>query len=422
MKKMFLQEKTKKTIKKVVLAYKERRSEAITSLGFSEDEYKEKVASLRSKVFKDFEERLKTAKSNLANRGFIVHEVTNKKEAQTLLDKILDKKEKIIKAKTNTGREIGLESFLKRSGRQFSETDLGDYIADMFQSEDMHYVLPAIHITPEEISLKIKDRWQDDVVAEEESLTHYLCGKIRENILQADTGITGANFFTCDGEVLLLENEGNISLVSRLPKKHIIICGIDKITANVSDAVDLCQTAAIFGTGQRITQYVSIISGPSKTADIQNKLVVGAQGAQEVHLILIDNGRRRMIEEGFGDILRCINCGACINFCPVYHQIGSCYGGEKYIGSKGLVFSFFNDSLDEVVKKGNFKCTLCGNCLENCPMKIDLPDMVRKIRRIQSKRKNQTAQNTKMISTIDKFGNPFGKIDGQKTPDKLYCC
>lgn len=419
---MFLQEKTKKTIKKVVLAYKKRRSEAIADLGYSEDEYKEKVNLLRSKAFEDFEEKLNAAKNNLASRGFIVYEATNKEEAQKRLDKILDKKEKIIKAKTNTGREIELENFLKKSGRRFSETDLGDYIADMFQSEDMHYVLPAIHITPEEISSKIKGRWRDNVAAEEESLTHYLCGKIRQDILQADAGITGANFFTCSGEILLLENEGNISLVSRLPKKHIIICGIDKITANVSDAVELCRTAAIFGTGQKITQYVSIISGPSRTADIQNKLVVGAQGAQEVHLILIDNGRRQMIKKGFGDILRCINCGACINFCPVYHQIGSCYGGEKYVGSKGLVFSFFNDSLDEVVKKGNFKCTLCGNCLENCPMKINLPEMVRKIRRIQSKKKNQTAQNAEMISTIDKFGNPFGKIDDQKIPDKLYCC
>lgn len=222
--------------------------------------------------------------------------------------------------------------------------------------------------------------------------------------------------------MVLLENEGNISLVSRLPRKHIVICGIDKITESVEDAVKLCQTAAIFGTGQDITQYISIISGPSKTADIENKLVQGAQGAHEVHLILIDNKRREMIKKGFGDILRCINCGSCINFCPVYNQKGSRYGNGGYIGSKGIIFEAVQKGLKQAKEAGSHDCTLCGTCSKNCPMKIKLYKRVREIRTEQEKNGIQSLANQEMMDKIKKDGNPFDKKTDGKIPDKLYCC
>lgn len=420
---MFLSDKTKKTIASVVSGYKSRRASALADLKVDENEYKEKVSALRKKTFDNFEINLAIAKNNFEKNRFKIWEAENYAEAQKIIRTLLKDSKNIVKSKTNTGREIDLEKILKEAaGENFFETDLGDFIVEIFQSEDLHYVLPALHIEPEKITEKIKEKWGDEVKPDEEELTHYLCAKIRENILKAEIGITGANFFTQSGEVILLENEGNISLISRLPKKHIIICGIDKLVDNAATAVELCQTAAIFGTGQKTAQYVSIISGPSKTADIQNKLILGAQGAREVHIMLIDNGRRKMIEDGFSDILRCINCGACINFCPVYHQIGAEYGGEKYIGSKGIVMAAFNEDLKNAEKKGSFKCTFCGNCFENCPMKINLPEMVRKIRTKQKNNNLQSEQNKEMMKKIDEFGNPFGKIDGKNPPDKLYCC
>ena len=131
-----------------------------------------------------------------------------------------------------------------------------------------------------------------------------------------------------------------------------------------------------------------------------------------------------MLRQGFEDLWRCINCGACINFCPVYHQLGKQYGGEKYIGSKGIIKSVFNNetSLKKAKENGSYKCTFCGNCYENCPMGINLPMLVRKVREKQNRNNFQTEQNKQMLEKIKKGGNPFGKISDEKTPDKLYCC
>ncbi len=418
----FLDQETKKSIKNTVFNYGQKRMKVLEDMGITLEEYKEKMTKIRQKAFDNFEEDIKIAKENLKQNGFNVYEASDTEKAQEILKDILKDTERIVKTKTNTGREIEIEKVLQ--DHNCSETDLGDFINELLRESDMHYVLPALHIAPEKIKEKIKEVYGDEIVANPEELTHYLCKKIREKILMADVGITGANFFTQSGQVILLENEGNISLVSRLPKKHIIICGIDKLTKTIEDATQLCQTAAIFGTGQKITQYISIISGPSKTADIQNKLVQGAQGAEEVSIILIDNGRREMLEEGFGDLWRCINCGACINFCPIYHQLGKEYGGSEYIGSKGIIKSAFNGkkSLEKAKKNGSYKCTFCDSCYKNCPMSINLPKAVRNIRKRQNENNLQTEQNKQMLEKIKKEGNPFGKVSDEKTPDKLYCC
>jgi len=417
----YLKKTSQNVIKKAVSSGAENRRKFFDIRKIDEKEYKDRMTEIRKKPFENFEKNLKTAKKNFEKRGFQVHEAMDAKGARKILNKIIKDDKKIISAKTNTGREIEIKKIAQK--KNWSETDLGDFIVKMFQESDEHFVLPAIHLSAEEISKKIKQKYKDDVGVDPEKLTHYLCQKIREKILEAEVGITGANFFTQDGQVVLLENEGNISLVSRLPKKHVVICGIDKIAHSAHDAMKLCQTAALFGTGQDITQYVSVISGPSKTADIENQLVLGAQGAHEVHVILVDNGRREMIKQGFGDILRCINCGSCINFCPVYNQKGSGYGNEGYIGSKGIVFEAIQKGLKQAQKAGSHNCSLCGICSKNCPMKIKLYKMVRKIRTEQEKNGVQSAANKEMLTKIKKDGNPFGKKnDSDKLPDKLYCC
>lgn len=416
----YFEDKTRVSIQKVIADSRAKRAAVFSELGIEEEEYKEEMTNIRKKVFENFEENLKEAEDNLKKRGFILHNAKKSSDIKGILKEVLKDSKVIARAKTNTGREIGLDELLKDF--ESFETDLGDFIVELFHEEDQHYVLPAIHINKEKISKKIKEIFHDDIEADPTKLTHYLCGKIRERILKADTGITGANFVTKRGQIVLLENEGNISLVSRLPQKHIVFVGIDKLVETVEDATKLCRAAAMFGTGQDITQYISIISGPSKTADIENELVMGAQGAKEVHVILIDNMRREMMEKGFGDMLRCINCGSCINFCPVYHQEGNKFGGGKYIGAKGIILSAFRESLDSSNEKGCFDCMLCGSCYVNCPMKIRLPKMIREIRQMQQKEGNQTKANKEMIGNVERNGNPFGEVSDDEIPDKLYCC
>lgn len=416
----FFEDKTKISIQKVIADSRTKRATVLDGLGVEEEKYKKEVTDIRKKSFENFEENIKEAEANLKKRGFIVHNAKKATDIREILEDVLKDSKVIARAKTNTGREIDLDDLLKDF--ESFETDLGDFIVELFQEEDQHYVLPAIHLDAEKIAKKIKEVFHEEIEADPTKLTHYLCGKIRERILTADTGITGANFITKQGQIVLLENEGNISLVSRLPQKHIIFVGIDKLVETVEDATVLCRAAAMFGTGQDITQYISIISGPSKTADIENELVVGAQGAKEVHIILIDNARRELLEKGFGDILRCINCGSCINFCPVYQQAGNKFGGGKYIGAKGIILSAFRESLDSSNEKGCFDCMLCGNCEANCPMKIKLPEMIRRVRQMQQLEGNQTKANKEMIENVEKNGNPFGEVSDDETPDKLYCC
>ncbi|MEA2007039.1 MAG: LUD domain-containing protein [Patescibacteria group bacterium] len=452
----FLDENSKQSIKKVVESYGKKREQALADLGVTRDEYRDKMTEIRQKVFENFEDNLKIAIENLKKHGFVVHEAKNAQQALDIVKGALKGAQNIVKSKSNLGKEIGIKKILEEMGQKDFETDLGDFVMGLLGGEDQHYVLPALHVKSEEIAKKIKGVFGDEVPADPIKLTHYLCGKIREKILVANVGITGANFFTKTGQIVLLENEGNISLVSRLPKKHIVVCGIDKLTDSIEDSTQLCRAAAIFGTGQDSAQYVSIISGPSKTADIENQLVEGAQGAREVHVILVDNGRRKMLENGFEEMLRCISCGACVNFCPVYQQMGKRYGG-KFAGSKGVVMvaklgledvervkkgeevanvmkdekevvenmkeeEMEIEGLKRAKEAGSFKCTLCDVCWQNCPMKISLPWYVREIRARQNEKGLQSEQNKLMLEKTDKHGNPFGEISDKETPDKLYCC
>ena len=419
----FLDEKTKQSIKKVVYGYGKKRMKTLEDLGETLDEYRDRITEIRQKVFGNFEKNLEEAKENLKKHGFKVFEAKDADEALGILKGTFKGTQKIVKSKTNLGKEIGIEKMFEEAGQNDFETDLGDFVVKLLEEEDQHYVLPALHINSEKIAAKVKEVYGDEVEADPEKLTHYLCKKIRKNILEADVGITGANFFTQTGQIVFLENEGNISLISRLPGKHIVICGIDKLTESIEDATRLCRTAAIFGTGQDCTQYISIISGPSKTADIGNQLVEGAQGAKEAHVILVDNGRRKMLKNGFEEMLRCINCGACVNFCPVYHQMGKKYGG-KFAGSKGVIMAanLRDASLEKAKEAGSFLCTICDVCYQNCPMKISLPWYVRRVREMQEEEGLQTDQNKEMLNKVKKHGNPFGEVSDDEIPDKLYCC
>ncbi|MFH0818237.1 MAG: LUD domain-containing protein, partial [Candidatus Micrarchaeota archaeon] len=206
------------------------------------------------------------------------------------------------------------------------------------------------------------------------------------------------------------ENEGNISLVSRVPKKHIVVSGIEKIVSSLEEAMHVVRCATLWGTGRQWPVYLSIISGPSSTGDIENELVSGAQGAYEVTLVLIDNGRTRLAKEA-PEMLYCINCGACNNLCPAYRQVLSFFGAS-YPGPKGIVYAALVGQ-----GKQNYLCNICANCKFACPAGIDLPEYIRKAR---GKLKMET--DSEMIKKIREHGNPFGKVEKGKIPDKLYCC
>ncbi len=419
MKGEFLSEKTKAVLWKVVLEYREKRKMALLRNNLEYENFREELYQIKKKAISEIESLKKKAISALKENGINVFEAKDVKEAREIIEKLAEGKTKIIKSKSNVFNEIEEEGFL--TDKELTETDLGDFICQIMGEKESHPVLPAIHLTPEEIAKKIKEKFNVDLESKPEKIANFVRNLLREKISQSEIGISGANAITSDGKILILENEGNISLVSKWPQTHIIVSGFEKIVENLESALKIVKASAIWGTGQDFPVYVSIISGPSKTADIQNQVVIGAQGAREVNLILIDNGRTKLLKEGFEELLYCINCGACLNFCPVFHQIGRNYG-SKYLGSKGIIFAGFSESFKKAVDSNCFSCTSCMACYQNCPVKINLPELMKKLRGYLEKENLQTGVNKEMIENIREFGNPFGKTEEGKIPKRLYCC
>ena len=413
----FLSSKIKSQILRVVLEYKEKRDQNL-SLEEREKE-REFLAQIKKQILDNIDEiKTKTIKNLKKNRIF-VYEAKDKDEAGEKIRKLVDKEKIIIKSKSNITKEIEIKKILK--DKEVIETDTGDFINNLLGKESLHPVMPAFYHSPEEIASVLSQKLNQDIKPNPEAIVDAIRKFLRKKIAQATVGISGANFITEDGRVVILENEGNISLVSRWPAKHIIITGVEKIVPDLNTAIRFVKASAVWGTGQDFPVYVSIISGPSKTGDIENRLVVGAQGAKEVHLIFVDNGRSALIRHGFGELLYCINCGACLNFCPVFLQIGKSYG-DKYLGSKGIIFTAFSESLEKAKQSNCFACTLCSACYFNCPLKINLPQLMRRLRTMMNQNGLETEANKEMIKNIRETGNPFGRIEKDKTPDKLYCC
>jgi len=407
----------KKAILPVLYSYKDKRDAALSP----EEREKERDALRKIKEYsiehmKELKER---AVASLMRNGIRVIEAKDSEDARQEILKIIGKERLIIKAKSNTASEIGLAKALRN--RELIETDLGDFLVQVSGDEEMHPVLPSIHLTPEMIAKTLREKLGADVKPEREAIVAFVRVYLREKILKAKVGITGANAITSDGSIVILENEGNISLVSRIPDKHIVISSFEKIVPSLEDALHVVRCSALYGTGQAFPSYVSIISGPSKTADIQNEIVIGAQGAKEVYLILVDNGRSEMLNSEFKELLYCINCGACLDFCPVYHNLARRYG-SKYLGARGVIFSAFDEGLKDSFEHGAFFCAMCKACSENCPARIDLPGMMRKLRQRLVEKGIEPLSAKEMIANTEKFGNPFDEIKKGQMPGKLYCC
>lgn len=426
MQKEFLLPETKENIWKVVFGYKAKREKVLADLGLDAEKFRDEFRKMKEEAFRDIKNLRRRAVENLTKNGVKVFEARDAVEAQKILKELTAGDGVVVKAKTTAADEIDVDEIL---GGRLVSTDLGDFIMSISGARDMHPVFPSFHLTPQQISEIIKNKFGVDVAPDAKSIAAFARKYLRNKFFEATAGISGANVITADGRIILLENEGNISLVSRLPDKHIIISGWEKIVPTVEDAMKVVRAATIWGAGHDWPVYVSIISGPSKTADVQNELVIGAQGAKEVYLILLDNGREKLLQDGpstslgagFEELLYCINCGACLNFCPAYHQLGAKYG-DKYLGSKGIIFSAFMVNLLRAKESGCYSCTLCSACRENCPVKIDLPGMMKKIRVKLNGENLETVENKKMIANVRKFGNPFGEVSDGAIPEELYCC
>ncbi len=282
----------------------------------------------------------------------------------------------VIKGKSMVSEEMALNPALEASDIEVVETDLGEYIIQLAKEPPSHIIAPAIHKTREQITELFSENHAQygltEPVTEVADIVHEARTVLREKFINADVGITGANFLVAEsGSTVLVTNEGNGDLSSTLPKMHIITAGLEKVVPTFDDLSTMLRLLARSATGQEFSVYTSVFTGPKRNTD--------QDGPEELHIVLLDNGRTEMLGNEFREMLRCIRCGSCLNHCPVYGSVGGHAYGWVYSGPMGSVLTPLMVGLGEAADLPN-ACTLNGRCEEVCPMSIPLPRMLRALR------------------------------------------
>lgn len=340
----------------------------------------DKVKKIKKESIENIDELIKIATSSFEKNGIDVLFAADDKEACNLIYKLVkDIDSKIItKSKSNTLREINISSFLNEKGFNVVETDLGDRILQLKKKDNdpSHPTGPVSHLNISQITEIVNDSLDVSINQDHKEIMETVKTDVLNSIKDSKVGISGANVIASnEGAVVLIHNEGNISIVAS-KDLHIIVAGIDKIVANLEDSISIAKLETIFATGNFLTSYINIISAPSKTADIEKKLLKNMYGAEKVVVILLDNGRSEAINE----CLWCIGCGNCIMHCPVYNAVGNEFGFNNYLGGRGVAISNFIKDNEVCYDSGLYMCTLCGLCSVNCPVNLPTNEIIEKIR------------------------------------------
>jgi L-lactate dehydrogenase complex protein LldF len=318
---------------------------------------------------------LEAYEARVAAAGGRVHYTVTAEEARAIILDICRSAaaKTVTKGKTMIAEEIGLNDFLEHNGIEPVETDLGEYIIQIRHEMPSHIIAPAIHLNKDQVEADFRRVHthlpKDRNLAEPATLLAEARGILREKFLAADVGITGANFLVAEtGTSIIVTNEGNGDLTQTLPKIHIVLATIEKLVPTLEDASTLLRVLARSATGQDMSVYTTLSTGPRRRDD--------PDGPGEYHVVILDNGRSSMLGGEFADMLRCIRCGACMNHCPVFNAIGGHAYGWVYPGPMGAVLTPALIGVDQAGHLPNAS-TFCGRCEEVCPVRIPLPRMMR---------------------------------------------
>jgi len=367
-----LQDALRKTQGKFVAG----RAQAILELE-NFDEIRDAARRIRDRVLEHLDLYLEQFERNATARGAVVHWAENAEEANRIICDIarVHGVKKAAKSKSMVSEECALNDALEAAGVQVMETDLGEYILQLANEPPSHIVAPVVHKSKDEISDLFERHHQR---ARKESVPD-LCREAREvlrpHFLSADMGISGANFIVAEtGSTLIVTNEGNGRLCTTMPRVHVAITGIEKVVPTLEDVTTLLRLLPRSATGQSITNYVSVTTGVKAPGE--------EDGPEHFHIVLVDNGRSRLLGTEFQAMLRCIRCGACMNHCPVYQTIGGHAYGWVYPGPMGSILTPSYVGIENALDLPNAS-TLCNQCGVVCPVKIPLPDLQRKLREKQ---------------------------------------
>lgn len=331
---------------------------------------KEKVGEIKLDAISNLKKYLLQFEENFtANGGEVIWAKTGSDAVDEVLKIVKSNRaDLVVKSKSMTTEEIEINTALEKHGVEVVETDLGEFIVQVAGEKPYHIVTPAMHKSKKDVAELFNDKFDTPLNSTPEELTEFVRQKLREKFLKAEVGISGGNFLIADiGAIALTENEGNALLSISMPKIHIAIVGIEKIIPSVKDLHYIWSVLSTHGTGQKISAYNSIISGPKRENE--------ETGPEKMYVILLDNGRSDLYNTELYTSLKCIRCGACLNNCPIYKNIGGYTYDTTYSGPIGSVISPHYNGFEEL-KHLSFACTVCGKCTEVCPAKIDLHNLL----------------------------------------------
>jgi iron-sulfur cluster protein len=354
------------------------------------EEYKQKARAIREKNVGRLPELIERFSLEAEKAGARVYKVSAPQDAIDLILRIAREKEArlIVKSKSMVSEEIGLNNSLEKAGLQVVETDLGEWIIQLAGDRPSHITAPALHLTKEKIAEVLSRKLGRPVPADAREIVRLARKEMRKHFIQADIGISGANLAVAEsGTLVIISNEGNVRLATSLPPVHIALITAEKFVETLEEATVLIKALTVASAGKKLTAYVSFITGPSSTTDIEKENVVGVHGPQEVHIVILDNGRLALAENAdFKDVLYCLKCGGCMLVCPVFQSVGGhVFGGPVYSGGIGTLFTAMTRSLRESGRTLDL-CSDCKKCEEFCPVGIPTGELLLKIKDAQGPR------------------------------------
>lgn len=352
-----------------------KRRESMRAAMDNWDEYKDQAAAIRDDVLGHLDYYLNQFIENAEANGSIVHFAQTDKDAQRILLDICHEKnaKMIVKTKSMVSEEVDTNHTLLSDGIEVNETDLGEYLIQLDNwNHASHIIAPAMHMDQDSIyELFVKNGYTGANVATE--MTLFARDRLRQKFLTADIGITGCNFgIASTGSTIIITNEGNGRMVTSMPKTQIVLMGMERLLPSMPALDAMMEVFVRHAVGTKVSSYMSITNGPRRP-DAQD-------GPEEVHIILIDNGRSSILGSQYKKMLRCIRCGTCQNVCPVFRHITGHGYSTCYMGPMGIVYTPLLGGFDEYTKSLPFACTLCGACIENCPVEIPLHELILKER------------------------------------------
>jgi L-lactate dehydrogenase complex protein LldF len=337
---------------------------------------RDRARAIRSRTLAELDRYLEQFEARVTAAGGVVHWARDAGEACRVVLELARRHgvRRVVKSKSMISEEVGLNDALEAAGIEVVESDLGEYIIQLARETPSHIIAPAIHKTREQVGRLFQEKLGLPFTDDPAQMTAAARVRLREIFLTADLGVSGVNFGVAEtGSLTIVSNEGNVSLTVSAPRLHVAMMGIERLVPTLDDLAVMLQVLARSATGQKLSVYTDLITGPRRGREGE------LDGPQELHVVLLDNGRSRVLGSEAAEILYCIRCGACLNVCPVYREIGGHAYGSVYTGPVGAVLTPAIEGLgpwNDLPQASS----LCGACREVCPVRIDIPRMLLALR------------------------------------------